>query len=208
MTINQYFHNQSGSANEQKLTEDLIIEMIQISGRNWIYVPRNTVKVDEVLNEAPLSRFEDYKVVEMYVNNYTEFGGNNLLFNSVGLTMTNQLEIVVSKKRFKEEVQQKPLAGDLLFEPLSKMIFQIDFVNDEPTPNYQLQKVYTYVLKCTPFTHSYEDFNTGVKVLDDDMAGHTDLFDNQDNVVDELVDNEYLDISEPNPLGMIIPEED
>jgi hypothetical protein len=208
MTINPYFNNQNGVVKEQNLTEDLIIEMIQLSGRNWIYIPRNTVNVDEVLNEAPLSRFEDYKVIEMYVNNYSEFGGNNLLFNSVGLTMTNQLELIVSKKRFKEEVQPVPLAGDLLFEPLSKMIFQIDFANDEPSPNYQLQKVFTYTLKCTPFTHSYEDFNTGVKVVDDDMAGFEDKFDNQDNVVEELVDNEYLNTDEHNPLGFVIPEEE
>ena len=210
MTINPYFGNQNGHPSEQNLTEDLIIEMIQLSGRNWIYIPRNTGNIDEILNEASLASFDEYSVIEMYLNNYTDFGGNNMLLNQIGFKITSQLELVVAKKRFKEEVQDKPLAGDLVYEPLSKMIFQIDFVDDEPNLNYQLQKNYTYMLKCSPFTHSYEDFATGVQDVDNDLNSDTfeDNFDNQDNINTEVEDNDYMDFSETNPLGIILPQDD
>ena len=97
MTINKYFGNQIGVASEQNLVEDLIIEMIQLAGRDFIYIPRTTNNIDQVLNEAPNASFESFKVIEGYVQNYNDFSANPLLMTQFGIQSNGQLDLIISK---------------------------------------------------------------------------------------------------------------
>ena len=67
MTTNNYFKN-INSLPQQELLNDLTKEVIQMSGVDVLYLARTSVKVDDVLNEDVLSRFESAVEIEMYVN--------------------------------------------------------------------------------------------------------------------------------------------
>lgn len=208
LTINKFFHNQFGAAPEQELVEDLVIEAIQISGRDLFYIPRNTNNIDNVLNEIPNSSFTQFKAIEMYLNNSIDgLAGNTLLNLGFGMTANNTAEFIVSRKRFYDVVQPIPLAGDLLYDSLSKLLYEIDYVDSEPTAIYQLQKLYTYALRCNLFTYSYETFNSGITSVDADLNSSTfvDQFAKDEEILEDASEyNENVD----NPFGTdILPED-
>ena len=209
MTINKYFDNQVVVDSEQNLAEDLIIEQIQQAGRDLFYIPRNTGNIDEILGETPLLGFGQFSVIEAYLANYNDMAGNNILLSNFGISTENTAEFIISRKRFAEVVQPKPFEGDLLYDSLSKLLFQIGYVDEEPAPSYQLQKLYTYTLKCTLFTYSYETFNTGIAAVDADLNPSTfvDVFDKSKPIALEAEAD--IDQSEENPFGTIFsPSQD
>jgi hypothetical protein len=81
------------------------------------------------------------------------------------------MTVVLSKKRFNKEVTtndisiNRPREGDLIYFPLSKTLFEINFVEHE-LPFYQLDKNYVFTLTCETFTYSAENFNTGNETID------------------------------------------
>jgi hypothetical protein len=54
----------------------------------------------------------------------------------------------------------RPREGDLIYFPLSKSLFEINFVEHE-NPMYPLGKLYTYQITAELFTYSYEKIITG-----------------------------------------------
>lgn len=63
------------------------------------------------------------------------------------------------------ENSTRPKEGDLIYFPLSKSLFEINFVEHE-NPFYQVGKLYTYALSCELFTYSQEEINTGYSDID------------------------------------------
>ena len=57
MPRNVYFSQ--GTANEQYLLEDIIIESMQIYGQDFYYIPRTLVAKDNILGEDRLSEFKE-----------------------------------------------------------------------------------------------------------------------------------------------------
>src|SRR3972149_11801481 len=133
MTVNTYFVNGKfiGSANEQNLVESNIIETIQLTGQNLVYMQRAAAQVDNILNEAPLASFGQYSVIEGYLANFQDFGGNQYLLSKFGLDVSNKFDFIISKKRFDEEVGGIPKAGDLIYLELPKILLQIDNIDAE-----------------------------------------------------------------------------
>jgi hypothetical protein len=208
MTVNPYFNNQTGVTTEQNLVESLIIEEIQLSGRDYAYIPRNTNNIDQILNEAPNASFGTFKTVEMWVSNYQDFAGNNLLMTQFGISSNNTAEFVVSRSRFATAVQAKPLVGDLIYDSLSKLLFQIDYCDSEPSPSYDLQKLYTYTLKCSLFTYSYENMATTIPAVDNDLnpSTFTTPFDKSEAIEEQAEIDD--DNSEGNPFGNLFPNDE
>lgn len=204
--INKFFDNNLGVSSEQNLTEDVIIELIQLSGRDIFYIPRSYGNIDQILGEITNASFTQFRVIEMYLNNSTEFAGNNLLATQFGLSLQNQVEFVVSRSRFMDEVKDWPRVGDLVYDSLSKLLFQIDYVDSEPTPSYQLQRLYVYNLKCSIFTYNHEDFASGIEKVDSELnpATFVDIFENGAAILGEAEN----DISEDdeNPFGDILAD--
>jgi hypothetical protein len=54
----------------------------------------------------------------------------------------------------------RPREGDLIYFPLSRSLFEINFVEHE-SPFYPLGKRYSYFLTCEMFSYSMEKIATG-----------------------------------------------
>lgn len=174
MATSVYF---SGSVKtEQELYEDLITESMQIYGQDIVYIPRQEISKDEILNES-YSRFTDSYVVEMYIENADGFEGDGDLLAKFGLEIRDQATFIVAKRRWQKQVGKwlstaqgesdsfRPMEGDLLYLPMSKSIFEIKFVEHE-MPFYQLQNLPVYKLQAELFEYSDEEFDTDIDTID------------------------------------------
>lgn len=161
MALNPYFSNYQP---EQNLVEDITVEVIKATGINCIYVPREYLSIDRVFGEDPGTKFKDSYTIEMYLQSYKGFEGTDVI-SQFGLEIRDKVLLVLSRKRFKEEVTNKnasikrPREGDLIYFPLSKSLFEINFVEHE-NPLYPLGKLYSYAITAELFTYSYEKMAT------------------------------------------------
>ena len=167
MARNPYFREYTG---EQDLAEDLTIEIIKTMGKDMVYIPRTLVNEDKLFGEDTISKFDDGYELEMYVASVDGFEGEGDIISRFGLEIRDRMSLVVSKKRFQNEVGvyediTRPREGDLIYFPLSKTLFEINFVEHE-NPFYQHGKLYTYVLSCEVFTYSQEEIDTGYNEID------------------------------------------
>jgi hypothetical protein len=191
MSTNFYFQsgNTSGTTNEQRLLEDLIIESIQIYGHDVFYLPRTSVTQDEILGEDVLSRFENAYPLEMYLTNVQGWEGDGELFTKFGIQVTDQATFVVSKRRWEDvvgnnpeellQLPSRPAEGDLIYFPKTKSMFEIKFVQ-HLNPFYQLGKFYIYSMNCELYQYSSEILNTGVEEIDAaETASSQNLFEFQ-----------------------------
>lgn len=166
MALNPYIrlHNKT-ELGEQNLVEDLTIEAIKIHGVEMFYIPRNLIKRDDLFGESRYSRFEKFRMIEMYMDTTQAFEGGDT-FSKFGFEIKDSVKFLVSRKRFTRETGvQRPLEGDLLFLPLNRGLFEIKFVEHE-NPFYQLGKLFSYQLTCELFQYSEEKFDTGVSEID------------------------------------------
>ena len=168
MATNPHFRPQKG---EQDIIEDLTVEMIKIHGQDFVYLPRTLVKEDELFGEDVLSKFTDGIELEMYIESVDGFEGEGDFISKFGLEIRDSMSLVISKKRFEQEVTPvvstvlAPREGDLIYFPRTKGVFEIKFVEHE-NPFYQLNKLYTYKLSCELFQYSQEDIDTGWTDID------------------------------------------
>jgi hypothetical protein len=167
MALNPYFRFVSG---EQNVVEDNIIEVIRMMGKNVWYIPREFVNLDKLYGEDILNKFTKAYQIEMYVVSVTGFEGSDMV-TKFGLEIKDKINLIVSKKRFNQEITTKnseiirPNEGDLIYFPLSKTLFEINFVEHE-IPFYQLDKNYIFTLQCETFVYSAEQFETGNSDMD------------------------------------------
>jgi hypothetical protein len=183
MPTNFYFQsgNTSGTTNEQRLLEDLIIESMKIYGHDVYYLPRTIANKDSILGEDPLSYFNQAYPLEMYLENTEGFEGEGELLTKFGFEFRSNATFVVARRRWEESVgrnadalqlPERPAEGDLLFFPKTKTFFQINYV-DFLNPFYQLGKIYTYRMSCQVFEFSSENIDTGVEEIDSITDGKT-----------------------------------
>lgn len=177
MATNFYFQsgNTSGTTNEQRLLEDLIIESIKIYGHDVYYLPRTSVNQDDVLGEDALNRFDTAIPLEMYLTNIQGWEGNGELFTKFGINVTDQATFAVSKRRWEDvvgsspeellQLPNRPAEGDLIYLPKTSSMFEIKFVQ-HLDPFYQLGKFYIYSMSCELYQYSSEMFATGVPEID------------------------------------------
>ena len=160
------------NSSEQNLVEDLSIESIKINGRDMVYIPRTLLNKDELFGEDNSAKFSKGFEMEMYIQSVNGFEGDGDILQKFGIQILDRMNLVISKKRFLEEVTTfqptitRPREGDLIFFPLSNTLFEINFVEHE-NPFYQIGKLYTYLLICEAFTYSQEDLDTGFSTIDD-----------------------------------------
>lgn len=172
MATNPYFSY--SIQGEQDLHESLVIEQIKMFGKDVYYLPRTIVNEDHIFGEDILSRFTGSFAIEAYIADTTGFGGDGELYSKFGLRITDQMEFVISRKRFTEavdnnvvlNVEGRPNEGDLIWFPLAKKLFQINFVEYE-SPFYQFGKNYVWNLKTEIFEFSDEKIATGVPEIDE-----------------------------------------
>jgi hypothetical protein len=171
MATNNYFKN-FNSFPQQELLNSLTREVIQMSGIDVLYLVRTSVKIDDILNEDVLAKYESAVEIEMYVNTPDGFGGAGDIATKFGLDVQDELNMIVNKERFfKETGMAAPREGDLIYFPLDRNLFEIRFVEDEK-PFYPLGKNTVYELTCEKFVYSQEEF-----ALPDDGTGTKEIFD-------------------------------
>ena len=103
MTINPYFTQSGGTANQKDLYEDLIIEALKIYGQEMKYVPREIITKDDIFGEDTFTRFKNALSIEMYIENTTGFDGQDL-FQKFGVEIRDEATLVVSKRRWTETI--------------------------------------------------------------------------------------------------------
>jgi len=168
MAVNKYFTQ--GFSGEQALYESLIIESIKMYGQDVFYLPRNIVSTKNILNEPSISKFESYYEIEIYPESFDGFGGEGNLFQKFGIEIRDQINLVISRRRFDNDIgwetnRSRPYEGDLIYIPVSKSLFEIKFVEHE-LPFYILNTIPSYKLQCELFEYSGEDFSTGLYEID------------------------------------------
>jgi hypothetical protein len=168
---NVYFSQ--GTANEQYLIEDIIVESLQVYGQDFYYIPRILVAKDNILGEDRLSEFKQAYGIEMYLENVDGFEGQGAFIQKFGLMMEQSATLTVSRRRWDQlvgrfgqtQLPNRPCEGDLLYFPLTKGLFEIKFVQHQ-NPFYQLGKLYVYKLQVELFQYASEHIDTGLKDID------------------------------------------
>jgi len=176
MALNPFFLQ--GSPTEQGLIQDLINEQLKMYGVECHYLPRSYVTQKTIMEEVTTSKFTNAIPIEAYVDTYDGYQGQGELLSKFGIQSMDDLTLIISKERFEQKVQPvikndptgilstRPKEGDLIHFPLGDRLFEIKFVEHEQ-PFYQLQKTYTYQLKCELFRYENELIDTGILEVDD-----------------------------------------
>ena len=180
---------------------------------------------DSLLNEDDLPGYDSASEVEMYIKNVDGFEGEGDFLSKFGLQIRDSMTLTVAMRTWESEVganiedgRTRPFEGDLIYFPLNNKIFKIMHVEHEAI-FYQMGSLQTYDLKCELFEYSNEQFNTGVKEIDElydayktVVTGATSGVDTAvanvesvdtlaDNFTIEQVGDNILDFSEGNPFG-------
>jgi len=178
MALNPFFLQ--GSSGEQNLVQELINEQLKIYGIEVLYIPRKFVRVQTILEELQSSKFDDNFLLEAYVNNYDGYSGAGDIMTKFGVSVRDELSLVVSRERFEDFISpflededdneitifDRPREGDLVYFPLGKRLFEVKFVEHEK-PFYQLGKNYVYELQCELFEYEDEVFDTSIDEVDE-----------------------------------------
>lgn len=192
MAVNKYFSHVN-HAGQQKLVDELITEAIQTRGIEVLYIPREVVEDDALINEAKASLFNNAIEIEMYVEEVTNFNGMGDLFRSFGsFSMEDSATLMVSQTRFHEEVDSngEPRQKDLIYIPYADLMFEVDKkLEDESF--MQWGQNYVYRLKCTKFKFGGEDFDL------DDVDTLDSFNDTLDTLEHELATAELTPQVEP-----------
>ena len=178
--LNPYF--QQGARSEQNLVQDLINEQLRMYGVEIYYLPRKYMTENTVIREVIESKFDDAYPLEAYIDNYDGYAENPVLLSKFGIEGQNEITLVVSRERWETYIQPlmenesnvklttRPKEGDIIYFPLGDRLFEIKYVEHEK-PFYQLQKNYTYTLRCELFRYENEVIDTGVAEIDDELTG-------------------------------------
>ena len=177
MATNPYFKDYSG---EQDVLEDLTIEIIKTMGRNMYYIPRNILDMDILFGEGLQVNYTTGIPLEMYIDSISGFDGQGDIAGKFGIEVKDNINLTLSKKRFIKEIRTRfpeitrPREGDLIYFPLAKAIFEINFVEHE-NPFYQLGKLFSYKLTCELFTYNQEQITTGNTDIDNVISENQEV---------------------------------
>ena len=171
MATSVYF---SGAVkSEQDLYEDLVTESIKIFGQDVVYLPREQIAEDDLLNET-WNQYTQAYPIEMWLENVEAFEGDGNLLGKFGLEIRDQANFVVTKRRWENVVGSaasgitnftKPREGDLLYMTMTERLFEIKYVEPK-SPFYQLSKLPSYTLTAELFEYNDQHFDTGWDEID------------------------------------------
>lgn len=181
-----------GSKSEQNLIQDLINEQLRMYGVEVYYLPRQYATERTVIKEVIESNFSNAYPIEAYVETFDGYNDNPTILSKFGIQAQNEINLIISRERFKTYISPliknipdiklptRPKEGDLIYFPLGNRLFEIKYVEHEK-PFYQLQGLYTYLLKCELFRYEDEIIDTSVEEIDDLISGTDSYGDSSDN---------------------------
>lgn len=175
MSTNPYFESSfTAGQYDQELYNQLVMESIQVHGRDYYYLPRTLTDYNQLFGEDVVSTFKSAAKVEMYLENITGWEGEQQFISKFGIEIRDEASLIVNRTRFEEEIGSKfgfkyPREGDLVIFPYEVderiRVFEISFV-DPDAVFFQLGKNYVYRLKVRVFEYNGEDFDTGIDQID------------------------------------------
>ena len=145
------------------------------------YLPRGTRdQVDYLFGEDTLKQYVTAYPIEMYLENVTGMDGEQDFISKFGLEIRDEIQLLVSRQRFKATVNQtRPFEGDLIYLPLVKNFFEITFVEHENDQAmfYTLGRgrggnVYVYGLKLKQYVFSNEIIEVGIPEIDESARNY------------------------------------
>lgn len=184
MTTNKYFDS-SWNSLDNDIYADLVKESIQIHGRDFYYLPRELNDLNLLLGEDTTSSSFSHAIkIEMQLESINQWSGENQFISKFGLENHDEATLAIDRQRFNELVTSHhnniklPREGDLILFPKEldnrQRLFEITYVTPEPV-FYSLGRLYYYQVTVRVFNHSHEEFNTGIKDIDDIGNNHSDL---------------------------------
>ena len=169
--VSVYFNNQ-GATREQFLVEDLIIESIRNHGIDIYYLPRASQSTfDELFGDDPVKSFNSAYKIDMYLETFNEFEGNQEFFAKFGLEIQKSAKVAVARRTFERLInpalRNTPKEGDLIYLPVQQKLLEIKTVEEEKN-FFQAGKVapYMYALNIETFKYNGELLNTGIDEID------------------------------------------
>lgn len=175
MALNPFFLN--GTRLEQGLVQDLTNELIRMAGQDVIYLPRKIINEKNIIKEILVSKFDSGFSIEAYVLTYDGFSDQGDILTKFGVRTSDEITFVLSKERYEQlitpfirnntdiKLTTRPQEGDLIYLPIDNGLFEIKYV-DVKKPFYQLNNLYSYVLKCELFEYEDEYIDTGINEVD------------------------------------------
>ena len=176
MATSVYFNNQRATV-EQNLLEDLIIESIKNHGIDVYYLPRESQSsFDELFGDDPVKYFRKAIKLEMYLESFQNYEGNQEFFSKFGLEIQDTARLCVARRRFERQVasvmgadRRVPKEGDLIYLPIQFKLMEIKFVQEEKN-FFQLGRdsinPYMYGLTVEAFKYNGELLQTGTEEID------------------------------------------
>ena len=135
MGTSHYFNNQAASR-EQLLIEDMIIESIRNHGIDVFYIPRGSQSaLDELFGDDPVKSFTSAYQIEMFLETFNDFEGNQEFFSKFGLEVQKSARVAVARRSFERfipnDTRSAPKEGDLIWLPSMEKLMEIKFVEQE-----------------------------------------------------------------------------
>jgi len=216
MATNNFFNNY-GNFNEQQLIDDLVIESIKMYGVDIVYLTRSFKDIDPIMNEDDVSVFDEAYDFEVYVKNVDGFEGQGDFLSKFGLQIQDEVTFTVAYRTFERYVtrtrpdKNRPLEGDLLYFPLTKKMYRLNFVEHESV-FYQAGDLQVYDMKCELIEYSGERIQTGIPEIDEyfkdidtsntsSLEGLSELDPIADNLDFENEGDAIIDFSEIDPFS-------
>lgn len=168
MAVNPLFGSARGERVEWDLKEDLIIESIQYSGTDVLYVPKQWTVTDDVLAEITSSKFGHAYEIEVTVEGLENMVKNAYMLSSLNLGFQlSNVTITMAKRRFRECVPEdathipgRPNEGDLIYIPHTQTLLEIKSAD----PDNLIQsggRLHVYKLQCEMYRSDHTKIPTG-----------------------------------------------
>lgn len=195
MATSVYFNNNGYGSQEKFLVEDLINESIRNHGIDVYYIPRDSQSsLDEIYGDDPVKSFTQAIKIEVYLETYNDFEGNEEFFSKFGLEISKGVTVAMSRRSFEKYVtpvvdRNVPKEGDLIYLPTQLKLMEIKFVEQEKSffqlgrPGFsrpgsvsavgQAKVGYMFEISLETFRYNGELINTGYTEIDriaDDRA--------------------------------------
>ena len=136
MATSVYF---SGAVrSEQDLYEDLVTESIKVFGQDVVYIPRESLGEDALLNEE-WSQFTQAYPVEMYLENTDGFDGDGNLLGKFGLEPSPKSQELTADQRNFSAFKNIMETGTESEKDIAKQIFTSGGKNVRPKEDFLIR---------------------------------------------------------------------
>lgn len=198
--MSDYFNYFDNLNPERDVYDRAAYEIVQQKGIPLKYLKRTLFDEDVFFGEDPMSQFNSFVDVKMYLSSYDDFGGSGDLFSKFGLQVEDTITLECTIAEFNALMGNPPLQGDLLYFTFNETLFEITNVENDRSNFFFLGKTNIYKITAKVWDYSGETMNTGIEDIDNlnNIDFVTDVDDNT-SVDDEILD--IIDFDEEDPFA-------